>query len=594
MGDRNSLSGRRKSRRIAKVDAQSPVAEPDALQLSSPDHNTMSVGDPNLQVSPSAQFSMLPQNHTPSLEDQDSSSSIMITPAPLVKRKAPTKAQKEAAKKATKKAAKRAVAETAALSDDTLGSDSDDAIAPPPKRRKKDKGKEPAILCDDQRRLAAESGCISMPYKVDMATSAGISLYQGASGCTGSISANGQIMGDKELSGLISSRSKGISNTLFQYGNRATTAVSAPVSTAVQKPDGPIRPYAGICALVNGFGILRHTTMGCTDVARKPVLTYKLSNAVKSVPETSLQTDSDWKGCLQDVRQAERTKKAGTVIPVMILVTEQASFCNHARQDKIAERKGVKQEGAGVGFGPCGELKFVEELDTHYSHCQACGPTKICKITVAGTHHHLSNNQRRAWSQALALKKNGVTLRTPPRDVAGQNLFGMFFKSVVSEAVRPVPGPPMQNLLSTMIPPQTMGYPYMPWPLPGYSHMPSMEAMHPIASAAAPSHAPHASTSALPAVLPSSDPPEMGALNPYPEIPDFLRRLDGYEPRRNILDYIPTFAALDYYNIDEIHRLGTVEQLVLVAKITHGNATYLMAQVKNEIKRVDRCRKTLF
>ncbi|KAJ6483294.1 hypothetical protein C8R45DRAFT_931909 [Mycena sanguinolenta] len=103
-----------------------------------------------------------------------------------------------------------------------------------------------------------------MPYKVDMATSAGISLYQGASGCTGSISANGQIMGDKELSGLISSRSEGISNTLFEWyqwsalcsGNRAPTALSAPVSAAVQKPDGPIRPYAGICALVNGFGIL--------------------------------------------------------------------------------------------------------------------------------------------------------------------------------------------------------------------------------------------------------------------------------------------------------------------------------------------------
>ncbi|KAJ6495993.1 hypothetical protein C8R45DRAFT_926531 [Mycena sanguinolenta] len=70
-----------------------------------------------------------------------------------------------------------------------------------------------------------------MRYKVDMATSAGISLYQGASAYTGSISANGQIMGDKELSGLISSRSEGICNTLFQWyqwsalcsGNRATT-----------------------------------------------------------------------------------------------------------------------------------------------------------------------------------------------------------------------------------------------------------------------------------------------------------------------------------------------------------------------------------
>jgi hypothetical protein len=163
----------------------------------------------------------------------------------------------------------------------------------------------------------------------------------------------------------------------------------------------------------------------------------------------------------------------------------------------------------------------------------------------------------------------------------------MFFKSMLPEAVPP----PMQNLLSGMMPPHMMGYPYMPWGLPGHPHMPSMQ---PIASAASPiSHAPHASTSALPAVIPSSDPPDMSALNPYPEISDFLHQLDGYDPRRKMLDYIPTFAALDYYNIDEVHRLGTAEELVRIANITHGNATYLMAQVKNEIKRVDRYRKTL-
>ncbi|KAJ6478397.1 hypothetical protein C8R45DRAFT_1101803 [Mycena sanguinolenta] len=492
----------------------------------------MSVSDPNLQVSPTARFSMLPQNHTPSLEDEDSSSSIMITPPPPVKRKAPMKAQKQAAMKAAKKAAKRAVAETVALSDDTLSSDSD-ATAPPPKRRKKDKGKEPDILCDDQHQLILSVPWVSEP-------------------------------GNQRIS--------------FTHSTTFSDALSA-----------------------------IYTTVGCTDVARKPVLTYKLSNAVKSVPETSLQTDSDRKGCLQDMRQAEITKKAGTVIPVMILYLK--SLVAKRGRTKLPSGKGQStkvpvldldhaesgdndfDEGLGTMDQ---ELKFVEELDAHYGHCQACGPTRICKITVASTHHHLSNNQRRAWSQALALKKNGVTLRTPPHDVAGQNLFSMFFKSVLPETVWPVPGPPMQNLLSTMILPQTMGYPYMPWMIPGYSHTPSMEAMHPIASAAAPSHAPHASTSALPAVIPLSDPPEMGALNPYPEIPDFLRRLDGYEPRRNILNYIPMFAALDYYNIDEIHRLRTVEQLVLVAKITHGNATYLMAQVKNEIKKVDRCHKTLF
>ncbi|KAF8148142.1 hypothetical protein K438DRAFT_1867056 [Mycena galopus ATCC 62051] len=488
MGDRNGTSARRKSRRLAKADAQGPAAEPDAQQLSSPDRNTVSGS--NYDHSPRAEFSTLPENQTLPLQDDDSSSSI--TPPPPVKRKAQTKAQKEASKKAAKKAAKKAVAETVTSSDDTLGSDSDSDIVPPPKKRKKDKGRESEISCDDQR-----------------------------------------------------------------------------------------------------------------NVARKPVLTYKLSNAAKSVPETSLSTDSDWKGCLEDVRQAENAKKAGTVIPVMILVTEQYLNSLSAKRGKakLPSGKGRKvpvldldhaesgDDDFDVGLGTMDqELKFLQELDDHYGHCQACGLTKICKITVAGTHHHLSNNQRCAWAQALALRKNNVTLRTPLRDVAGQNLFGMFFKSVLPEAVL---GPPMQNLLSGMMPPHMMGYPYMPWGPPGHPHMPSMQ---PIASGASPvslSHAPHASTSALPAVIPSSDPPDMSAPNPYPEISDFLHQLNGYEPRRNMLDYIPTFAALDYYNIDEVHRLGTAEELVWVAKITHGNATYLMAQVKNEIKRVDRYRKTL-
>ncbi|KAJ6522608.1 hypothetical protein B0H19DRAFT_1277299 [Mycena capillaripes] len=527
MGDHNGIAARRKSRRLAKANAKGPAAEPDTQQLSSPDRNTVSGSNYNL--SPSAESSTLPETQTLPLEDDESSSSI--TPPPTIKRKAQTKAQKEAAKKAAKKAAKQAVAETVASADDTLSSDSDRDIVPPLKKRKKDKGGEPEILRDDQRKLILSVPRASEP-------------------------------GNQRIT--------------FTHATNFSDALAA-----------------------------IHTTVGCTDVARKPVVTYKLSNATKSVPETSLSTDSDWKGCLEDVRQAENAKKAGTVIPVMILVTEQYlnSLSVKRGKAKLPSGKGRSKkvpvldldhaesgdDDFDVGLGTMDEeLKSMQELDDHYGHCQACGPTKICKITVAGTHHHLSNNQRHAWAQALALKKNGVTLRTPPRDVAGQNLFGMFFKSVLSEAV---PGPPMQNLLSGMMPPHMMGYPYMPWGLPGHPHMPSMQ---PIASTASPvSHAPHASTSALPIVIPSSDPPDMGALNPYPEISDFLHQLDGYDPRRNMLDYIPTFAALDYYNIDEVHRLGTAEELVRVAKITHGNATYLMAQVKNEMKRVDRYRKTL-
>ncbi|KAJ7314479.1 hypothetical protein DFH08DRAFT_821494 [Mycena albidolilacea] len=112
MGDRNGASARRKSRRLAKANAQG-----------------------NYDLSPSTEFSTLPENQILPLQDDDSSSNI--TPPPPVKRKAQTKAPKKASKKAAKKAAKKAVAETVTSSDDTLSSDSDGSIVPHRRRGRK-------------------------------------------------------------------------------------------------------------------------------------------------------------------------------------------------------------------------------------------------------------------------------------------------------------------------------------------------------------------------------------------------------------------------------------------------------------------------
>ncbi|KAJ6540345.1 hypothetical protein B0H19DRAFT_1239731 [Mycena capillaripes] len=531
MGDGKSTSARRKSRRLANVVAVNTTQRTNTQQPSSPEPTAVSVSGSDYDLSTSIDFSGTPNSDTLlSLDqkDDDSSSSINITPPPLIKRKAPSKAQKLVPQKA---ASKKATSDHE--SEITLSSDSEDDVVQPPKKKsrgKKAKGGETEMLSHDKRQLVLSVPRASEP------------------------------------------------------GNQRITLTHA--------------------TTFNEALAVIHSTVGCTDVTRKPVLTYKLSNATAKVPATSLSTDEDWKGCLEDVRQAESAKKAGVLIPVMILVTEQYLNSLSVKRGKAKPSIGKGRSKKPVildldhaesgdddfddGLGTMDhEIKCMEQLDNQYGHCQACGPTKFCKITVAGTHHHLTNGQRRAWAQALALGKNGVTLKTPPRDVAGQNLFGMFFKSMPGE-VGP-PGPPMPSLFSGMMPQQMMGYPYMPWGLPGHSHM---SPMPPIMSAA-PSSFPHASTSALPAVIPSSDPPEMGALNPYPEIPNFLHELDGYNPRRNLLDYIPVFGALDYYNIDEIHKLGTAEELVRIAKITHGNATYIMAEVKNEIKRVDRHRRTL-
>ncbi|KAJ7661962.1 hypothetical protein DFH06DRAFT_362923 [Mycena polygramma] len=354
-----------------------------------------------------------------------------------------------------------------------------------------------------------------------------------------------------------------------------------------------------------------HATVGCADLARKPVLTYKLATSAGKDPAMSLSTVADWEGCLWDVRQAENAKKAGTVISVMILVTQQYLDSVKAKKGKTPATKGRNKklpildldhaesgdDDFDEGLGTMEhETKCLEQLDSKYGHCQACGPTKICKITVTGTHHHLSNNQRRAWAQALVLKKLGVTINTPPRDMTGQNLFGMFFKSMLPSetfpqtATQPVfPGQPGPAY------PSMPNYTYPPWmyPPPLQPMIPAPTHIHDVApNNAGPSRA---SGSRLPADLPSSDPPDMGEMNPYAEIPDFLRELDGYASCRQLLDYIPIFRHLDLYNIDEIQQLGSADELVKVtnSKISYGNAKFIMAQVKNEIKRVDRHRLSL-
>lgn len=84
----------------------------------------------------------------------------------------------------------------------------------------------------------------------------------------------------------------------------------------------------------------------------------------------------------------------------------------------------------------------------------------------------------------------------------------------------------------------------------------------------------------------------MGALNIYPQISEFLKQLDAYEPHRNLLNHIMTLETLDFYNIDEIAGLGNAEEIVRVTNITLGNAKYILKQVQGEIKRIDRSRKS--
>ncbi|KAJ7739743.1 hypothetical protein B0H14DRAFT_2638202 [Mycena olivaceomarginata] len=158
------------------------------------------------------------------------------------------------------------------------------------------------------------------------------------------------------------------------------------------------------------------------NIAVKPVLTYKLSNATKSTEAVCLGSDADWEGCLKSVTAAEKPSKP---ISVKINITEQSvqyiASLHVKLKIKLPSAVGAKtgrgkqkiqimdlehaesgdddfDDGLGIMEK---EKKRLGELQGKYSRCQLCCPDKACKVDVNGNHCRLSNNQLRAWSMAL-------------------------------------------------------------------------------------------------------------------------------------------------------------------------------------------------
>ncbi|KAK6997464.1 hypothetical protein R3P38DRAFT_3059170 [Favolaschia claudopus] len=347
--------------------------------------------------------------------------------------------------------------------------------------------------------------------------------------------------------------------------------------------------------------------IGCTDVALKPSLSYKLSNAPIKASVTNLTSAEDWEGCLEDVIAAV---KKNNDVKVNINVSDQYLASLRARKGK-SKSSGVKAKKKGSNSFPILDLdhadsddddfdsgvgimdkeaSFFKSLQTKYGNCQLCGPSKACKVTVTGEHRPLSIPQLRGWSRSLAAGTHKVTLDSPPKD----ELFRMYFKSFGADNVAaPVPAPPVG-----VFPGMGMGgnaaYPglgpfgYMPWGFGG----PPWNAPIGGQSASVGGHAATQNMTAqqvLPSAIPSSDPPDMEELNPYPEIDTFLLQLHSNQPKRGLLSYIDTFSELNYYNIDEMVKIGGVEDLVrVVSDMTPGNAAHILKHAKGEMKRVDR------
>ena len=64
--------------------------------------------------------------------------------------------------------------------------------------------------------------------------------------------------------------------------------------------------------------------VGCSNVAKKLQLLYRLSNATAKSPAVNLGNDIDWEGCLEDVVHGIKKGK-GTLITIKIPISDVVS-----------------------------------------------------------------------------------------------------------------------------------------------------------------------------------------------------------------------------------------------------------------------------
>ena len=136
-----------------------------------------------------------------------------------------------------------------------------------------------------------------------------------------------------------------------------------------------------------------------------------------------------------------------------------------------------------------------------------------------------------------------------------------------------------------------------PWGMPGGSGypghwgVPTVMPPAPVTPSLAPRFNQHFEVSTR--AIASSDPLDMDASNPYPEISTFLHSLDEHHSKRGLTTYISQFDAQDYYNIDEVFKIGSAAALFETIGMTAGNAAFLLEKIKAEMKRIDRMNKVL-
>jgi hypothetical protein len=257
------------------------------------------------------------------------------------------------------------------------------------------------------------------------------------------------------------------------------------------------------------------------------------------------------------------------------------------------------------------EKEQLEKLKNARSGCFKCGSEKVCLIAKNSAHVQLTLNQQRAWANALvsliihlrlqrcthrlilhkAMGSQNVTLTTPPKGRLFEEFFTSIGSNVVSGSVPETPlriPNPFAAAMSPAYPFMPMGYhqPWMPTPPPQphfsshYSHIPGPSYY--------PQLEPRPTSRYRKDNMPSSDPPDEDLHKPcYPDITDFITKLDEKHSKRNLVRHINDFELKDFYTIDEVAKLPN-DSLCTQFGFTIGNAQFFLGEVQKEVKRIDR------
>jgi hypothetical protein len=90
----------------------------------------------------------------------------------------------------------------------------------------------------------------------------------------------------------------------------------------------------------------------------------------------------------------------------------------------------------------------------------------------------------------------------------------------------------------------------------------------------------------------SSDPPDITAATIYPTIASFISALALCFPQRHLVGVITSFNMQDYFDIDKVLAFSKEDLMGDPFGMSGGNASFLLVQVDDEMRRLERASGT--